>query len=310
MKHSYTAADQWPLKLALNAGIIRDIRHYIPPYHVQLYPTNRCSRDCSFCSCGKRDKRHQLNLTDIIWKIQYLKKFGAQAVTISGGGEPLLHPHINEIIMNLWRMGLDIGLVTNGDYLHVLDPRSLSSLTWIRISGSDEYEFDAKWWGDVAGPIVERRKNIAWSFSYVATKKFDVRNLDQYLWTAEHYNFTHVRVVGDLLHPDEVKAFIPDHKLLIWQPRKTPRRGAANCWVSLLRPVIGADGYIYPCCGVQYARKIPDRDNPEEMRMKAIPRPWVEQVPFDGSYCARCYYSDYNHFIENMRMPLEHRNFI
>lgn len=310
MKHSYTSADQWPLKLAKNSRIIRRLPVYVPPYHVQLYPTNKCNRNCSFCSCGKRDKSLELGFGDITFQIQKLAQYGTRAVTISGGGEPLLHPHINEIIRGMWNLGLEVGLTTNGDYLNVLDGRSLEILTWVRISGSDEYKFDAKWWLKIAQPIVTAYENIDWSFSYVLTKDNDPSNLDSYIYTAEKFGFSHVRVVADLLDPDTPETLDTKSEKVIWQPRKTPRKGAKECWISLLKPLLAADGFIYPCCGVQYAQDTPALDNPELFRMEPIPRPWVEQKPFTGSMCDKCYYSDYNDYISKIKSPVNHEFFI
>ena len=310
MKHSYTSADQWPLKLARNADIIKSLPVYVPPYHVQLYPTNKCNRNCSFCSCGNRDKTLELETNDILFDLQRLGEYGTRAVTISGGGEPLLHPEINQIIHVLWLSGFEVGLTTNGDYLNTLDDRSLQVLTWIRISASDEYKFDPKWWLRIAQPLVEKYQNIAWSFSYVLTKKFDHSNLDDYIYTADKFNFSHIRVVADLLDPDTAHDIDTKSKRVIWQPRKNPRKGAKECWISLLKPLLAADGHIYPCCGVQYAQDTPALDNPELFCMQDIPRPWVDQKPFPGEMCDRCYYSEYNDYISLIKTDVHHADFI
>ena len=310
MKHSYTSADQWPLKLARNADIIKSLPVYVPPYHVQLYPTNKCNRSCSFCSCGNRDKTLELKMGDILFDIQRLAEYGTRAVTISGGGEPLLHPEINQIIHGLWLMGLEVGLTTNGDYLNTLDDRSLQVLTWVRISASDEYKFDPKWWLRIAQPIVTEYQNITWSFSYVLTKNFDHSNFDDYIYTADKFKFAYIRVVADLLDPDASQIIDTDSKRVIWQPRKNPRKGAKECWISLLKPLIGADGFIYPCCGVQYAQNTPALDNPELFRMGQVPRPWVDQKPFPGEMCDRCYYSDYNDYISLIKSDVHHADFL
>jgi len=310
LKHSYTSADQWPLKLAKNPEIIRRLPVYVPPYHLQVYPTNKCNRNCSFCSCKNRDKSLELSFGDVVFQAQKLGEYGTRAVTISGGGEPLLHPHINEIIRGLWNIGFEVGLTTNGDYLNVLNDWSLSILSWVRISGSDEYGFDPKWWLKIAQPIIEKYQDVSWSFSYVATKKFDHSNLNDYIYTADKFNFSHVRVVWDLLDRGEPPVLETKSKRVIWQPRDNPRKGAKECWFSLIKPLLAADGYIYPCCGVQYARKNADLDNPKEFRMEKIPRPWVLQKPFNGELCERCYYSEYNDYISRIKQPVDHATFI
>ena len=44
-----------------------------------------------------------------------------------------------------------------------------------------------------------------------------------------------------------------DDKIVIYQGRKKFSRGSAKCLISLIKPLIGSDGNVYPCCGVQYA---------------------------------------------------------
>jgi len=312
MKHSYTSADQWPLKLARNADIIKSLPVYVPPYHVMLYPTNKCNRNCSFCCSGNRDKTLEFKTNDLLFKMQKLGEYGARSVSIAGGGEPLLHPEINQIIHGLWMMGLKVGIVTNGDYLNTLDERSLGMLTYVRISASDEYKFDPKWWLRIAQPIVTQNPYIGWSFSYVLTKKFDHSNLNDYIFTADKFKFSHIRVVRDVLDPN-----VPDDSIIetkskrvIWQPRRNPPKGAKECWVSLLRPLLAPDGYVYPCCGIQFAHDPPVRDNPETFRMGPIPRPWVDQKPFPGEMCDRCDYSEYNDYISLIKSEVQHEDFI
>ena len=81
----------------------------------------------------------------------------------------------------------------------------------------------------------------------------------------------------------------------------------------MLKPVISADGGIYPCCGVQYAQDPPGRDMVELMLMGTlddIDRIWKDQITFDGSVCTRCYYDDYNSALDLLTMSLSHKEFV
>ncbi|KKL64314.1 hypothetical protein LCGC14_2166230, partial [marine sediment metagenome] len=92
---SYSAASTFPAKL-LHQKVIKDGK--IIPIHPQIYITNRCNLNCSFCSCSDRQKTLEMKFDEVKEVIDILEDAGAKAITISGGGEPLLHPEINKII--------------------------------------------------------------------------------------------------------------------------------------------------------------------------------------------------------------------
>jgi hypothetical protein len=141
---------------------------------------------------------------------------------------------------------------------------------------------------------------------------------------ANEHNFTHVRIVGDLLDIEKsalrmnvarahlLGAGIDDGQV-IYQDRGTFVIGAEKCLISLIKPVVSADGGIYPCCGVQYAKDPPGLNYVESMRMgglEDIDQIWNEQKSFNGSRCVRCYYDDYNSALDMLTMPLSHAEFI
>jgi organic radical activating enzyme len=317
---SFTAASTLPAKLLQNLWVGTQVREgYIPPIHVQLNPTNRCNLKCGFCSCSGRDKKAELPLQAILEAMSRFASWGCRSVTITGGGEPLLHPDINALIRLLtivWRIA--VGLVTNGTQFHLLN--TAADLTWCRISSSDDREPD---WPGILNAIGEAPR-VDWAFSHVLTRKPDWERLCRLVSFANEHNFTHVRIVGDLLDIKEAascvreaKDFLKgqgiDDRLVIYQDRAEYVAGRKKCGISLLKPVLGADGGIYPCCGVQYAQDPPGRDLVASMRMgewEDIDRIWSAQRAFDGSVCTRCYYDPYNVALDLMATPLCHAEFI
>lgn len=102
------------------------------PSSVMIKLTNRCNLNCCFCSQG--DARNvDLNL-NIIKKL--LDEIGQYSVceVIYTGGEPLLYPHINEILMYGKRLGLHQILVTNGMNVDCITPEVFSLIDNIGIS--------------------------------------------------------------------------------------------------------------------------------------------------------------------------------
>ena len=322
--NSFTSASALPIKLLQNTVLVGSLhRGVVPPVHVQLNPTNRCNLKCSFCSCSDRDRGLQLELNGIVDTMEKFKKLGCMAVTITGGGEPLLHPEINVLLSILNReMGIKVGLVTNGTQFKNLS--SIHDITWCRISSSDDRE---PHWEDITKTI-QLAFWVDWAFSYVLTRNPDWDRLSRLVAFANNHDFTHVRIVSDILDDGMTRLMAEARKRLsnpnnhftrgsdnkvIYQDRTDYVPGRNRCGISLLKPVIGADGKIYPCCGVQYAQDPPGRDLVESMCMggiQDIDRIWRDQSAFDGSVCSRCYYDDYNSTLELLSTPLCHAEFI
>jgi len=317
---AYTAADTFPLKVLLN-DVIVDGR--IKPYHIQLYPTNLCNLNCSFCSCANRNKKDVLSLNTIKTIFDKAVICGCKAVTISGGGEPLLHPNINEIIKYIGSLGISVGLVTNGLSFYNIDPFVLNTyVTWCRISHSDTRKWDSKY-KRILVDIIMSCREVDWSFSYVVTADVSYEKIASVIQFANQYNFTHVRLVTDLLSIDSVDEmdcikeynieYNIDDTRVIYQGRKEYTRGFRHCLISLLKPIVNADGKLYPCCGVQYALNPSPRDCTEVMCMgdaMDIDLLYARQLYFDGSICDRCYYGEYNTLLYKLTSDIDHKEFV
>lgn len=314
---SYTSAGVFPVKLFLNDGIIKDGK--IVPFHVQLNPTNRCNLKCQFCSCASREKGLEMSLEDILKIMTLYARQGCKAVTITGGGEPLLHWQITEMIKQIYMLGMSVGLVTNGTQLKKLYS-SRWCVKWIRISFDDHRSFSPEFEAELDEAVVD---GIDWAFSYVVTANPNIYNLRKVIEFANSHNFTHVRIVSDLLDLQNAPSMdslkrkllemgIDDSKV-IYQGRKIFTKGRSKCLISLSKPVIGADGRIYPCCGIQYATEIPFLDYDESMCMGIgddISSIYKIQKYFDGSNCVRCYYDEYNEALELLTSKLKHLVFV
>jgi organic radical activating enzyme len=313
---SYTAASTAPLKI-LRGGIVGPGGRIVP-VHLQFNPTNRCNLKCSFCSCSNRQMREEMPLEEALRMIAEFARLGTRAVTITGGGEPLLHPGINEVIRGCRKLGMKSGMVSNGLELDALES---ADLEWLRISWSDDREMSKPFQATLKR-VVNRTPRTDWAFSYVLTRSPRLANLKAVMQVAADLNFTHVRVVSDLLDVDHVIPMdalredvcdSPGFELTILQGRKQWTRGARLCRVSLLKPVVGPDGGVWPCCGVQYASSDPSRDLTESMRMchwTDFEKLCREGRPFDGTLCDRCYYSAYNSTLDLLTRPLDHEDFV
>jgi len=337
IKISYASANiPFPAKILHHEKLIKSCKKkkYIPPIHIQLNPTNRCNFNCPFCSCSARDKKLELTYDEIIKTMKIGKKLGCESVTITGGGEPLMHQDINEIIDKIHKLGIEIGLVVNGTLLDRLKTKTLNRITWCRISSSDYLGNELKKigmnfeiWFDKIIESVETGRKVDWAFSHVVGEKPNYKLIGAIVNVANIFNFTHVRLVNDIFIADKltkqmnrIRNYLKkkkiDDSIVNYQDRSEWTRGTKYCYISLLKPVLGADGYWYPCCGTQYALANPARDYEKLMRMtekrldEGLKDIIENQKYFDGSICVKCYYHPYNQVLKIMLSEIKHEKFV
>lgn len=82
------------------------------PVQVHLVPIRRCNLDCGYCN-EYDDFSPPVPLATMLRRVDLLARLGTTLVTISGG-EPLLHPELDEIIARIRRHGMLAGMITNG----------------------------------------------------------------------------------------------------------------------------------------------------------------------------------------------------
>jgi MoaA/NifB/PqqE/SkfB family radical SAM enzyme len=314
---SFTSASILPIKVITNSEIVREVtNHNIVPYHIQINPTNKCSANCSFCSCKNRDKTIELSFTDAMQITNKFIDLGMCAVTITGGGDPLCWKPLEKYITELRRGLIKIGLVTNGKLFKKENDSFIRDLVWCRVSISDESDIE-----DIISKVEQLlRCDIDWAFSYVVTQNFDVLKLKRVIEFANEYKFTHVRIVNDIVGisndianvKNALKEYEVDLSKCVFQGRKEYTEGSHKCLISLLKPNIDPYGRVQPCCGIQYAFGDDYKDFPASTAMGEIEDIWKNQKCFIGSNCKKCYYSDYNVILNTLwdNSTVEHKDFV
>lgn len=309
--NSYVAAGSMPWKLIkLSDKIVRD---RLVPYHIQLNPTNRCNGNCAWCSCQLVDRTLELPLVEINSILQYFHGLGARAITITGGGEPTIHPNIYDILSKCGYLDLDVGLVTNGlKWRQGIDSIVNDLLTWLRISiinTSGNYDVN------IVRDICAKLPDVAVGISFTVVSDVNLVTADRICDVANEFeNITHIRFVQDILTPDRaamdrlVAHCTGRSAKAIFQYRDSYTCGVRDCRISLVKPVIDASGYVYPCCGVQYATDDVKR-MPESFRMCYWDKFHLTDV-YNGAKCKKCYYNEYNTVLRNLSGNIEHLNFI
>ena len=82
------------------------------PVLVHVIPTRRCNLACTYCN-EFDDVSQPVALEEMKRRLDILAGMGTSVITISGG-EPLLHPEIEEIIRHIRQRGMIAGMITNG----------------------------------------------------------------------------------------------------------------------------------------------------------------------------------------------------
>ena len=95
--------------------LVRGLVHTAHPLLVQIIPIRRCNIDCGYCN--EYDKVSPPVPGDVLKRrIDKLATLGTSVVAFSGG-EPMLHPDLDDLIRHIRARGMMAGLITNGYFL-------------------------------------------------------------------------------------------------------------------------------------------------------------------------------------------------
>jgi MoaA/NifB/PqqE/SkfB family radical SAM enzyme len=114
--------------------VIKAVASTDHPLLAHLIPIRRCNLACTYCN--EFDNFSKPVSTELmLQRVNKLGDLGTSVITISGG-EPLLHPDLDEIIRQMVRRRIVSGLITNG-YLLTADRiqrLNRAGLEWLQIS--------------------------------------------------------------------------------------------------------------------------------------------------------------------------------
>jgi MoaA/NifB/PqqE/SkfB family radical SAM enzyme len=104
------------------------------PLLAHIIPVRRCNLACTYCN-EFDDFSKPVPTDEMFRRIDKLGALGTAIVTISGG-EPLLHPELDEVIRRIRANGMIAGLITNGYFLvpDRIQRLNRAGLEWLQIS--------------------------------------------------------------------------------------------------------------------------------------------------------------------------------
>ncbi|HET9408880.1 MAG TPA: radical SAM protein [Candidatus Sulfotelmatobacter sp.] len=104
------------------------------PLLAHIIPVRRCNLACTYCN-EFDDFSNPVPTAEMFRRVDKLAALGTSVITISGG-EPLLHPELDEIIRRIRANGMIAGLITNGYFLvpERIQRLNRAGLEWLQIS--------------------------------------------------------------------------------------------------------------------------------------------------------------------------------
>jgi MoaA/NifB/PqqE/SkfB family radical SAM enzyme len=109
---------------------VRSVRKFVRglvdtehPLLVHIIPIRRCNIDCGYCNEYDQTSL-PVPLDEMKRRVAKLAELGTSVVAMSGG-EPMLHPDLDEIIRAIRADGMIAGLITNG---YLISPKRIQEL--------------------------------------------------------------------------------------------------------------------------------------------------------------------------------------
>jgi MoaA/NifB/PqqE/SkfB family radical SAM enzyme len=272
------------------------------PIYVRVKPINRCDHSCFFCVYSTRFRKNDRENhiisgmhTDMVHEdimptekmfeiLQDFSEMDVKAVTYSGGGEPLMHRDIVEIMKKTLEYNIDLSIITNGQMLLKQRAEVLSFAKWVRVSidytnsaqmsssrGVSEKHFDMvmqniRTFSRIKKPYCELGINyIIHRDNYEGIDEFakllkdcGVTNVRfSPMWTPDivEYHTPIADKVREQLH--RAALLIDDNFSLnttynIQSQVHAPSRAYSKCHFMQIVPVIGADQVVYACHNKAY----------------------------------------------------------
>ena len=104
------------------------------PLLAHIIPVRRCNLSCTYCN-EYDDFSKPVPTEQMFQRVDKLASLGTSVITISGG-EPLLHPELDDVIRRIRKNGMIAGLITNGYFLvpERIQRLNQAGLEWLQIS--------------------------------------------------------------------------------------------------------------------------------------------------------------------------------
>lgn len=337
--------DDLPLNYRFSAFKVLSLDNLKPefPLHFQMDLVGTCNNHCPFCFFRDeadnfndiernpiRKKRLDTNL--VLKTLDELKSRGVQAITLTGGGESLIHKDINLILEHIHKHDFELGIMSN---LNIMPDLELMRKTkWLRVSlDAATHESYQKIHGPGAGvtfkTVTDHMRSLAGhvdlGMSFLVCQD-NWREIKQAVELAHDIgvNYIQFKLVND---SDKSQSLLPhrgelmnlmDEALAFNQKQKNPveiidllgrisliekqPRLYRQCYIHYHTGIIGADAKLYLCCLLKYD----DHFCLGSLENSTINELWDGPLreklldEFDKEKCPSCFYEKTNEVIDYM----------
>ena len=265
------------------------------PIYVRVKPINLCNHHCWWCvyHAPEMSQMHkEMEVRDRIPKdklIELLDDFadiGVKALTFSGGGEPLIHPDIVQVMQHTLDNGIDLSIITNGSMLKGERAEVLAHAKWVRVSmdyscADELHRFrhvDGKQFNEIIDNIRNFAKIKHWScdlyvnfivhadncsrlFTFSSLlKECGVQNVRfSPMWVSPGFHEYHRKIAVQVQEQlDQIRDKLADKNFSVnttydlMSSAHNSFRTYHRCYFMQIVPVVGADLNVYACHNKAY----------------------------------------------------------
>jgi len=269
------------------------------PITCEIDPSNACNLHCSFCMYADYLKNHRekMSLSTFSYLISDLYKLKVRSITFTGGGEPLFHPLINEMIDLAHNLGFKLGLVTNGTFLHRLIHPEYFTFIRISIDSYDESSYRKVKGKNLFTKVISNVEYLISlgvtdvGLSYVICED-NCAGLEIAQNIANSLGVSYIQFKPAWTKNGTFKiADIKNSEDRAIVTSRYPATDNLPCLIAGLIGIIGADGKVYFCCQFRGNSDFVLGDLAENSFSEIWPRRYKKG--YDISKCPRCRYQNY-----------------
>lgn len=293
-------------KLAWHSEVVdrlRTGRHAAAPITVHFMPELRCNQRCAWCAYGHRaegdadpprrnealmsDRHLPLDVARLL--ISDLEGMGCRSIELTGGGEPLIWPHVDWFLERMADSPMQLALVTNGTALTPARAEAFGRTRWkwarVSIDAGDAAQYTAirrvpaahhqRAWEAVErlvelrdfGDDSERRVGVGFVVANASADGVYAACERAYDVDADNIRLSIPLGVEGQLDPERLaiareQAAVAEQQftglgltvvnLLAERAHHAPRQFYKRCITQEVLCVVGGDGCVYSCCTLAF----------------------------------------------------------
>ena len=291
----------------------------VMPVTCEIDPTNRCQLDCKYCMFKTlRDgvDKEDLDIGLYRYLLLDLQKIGVQSITFTGGGEPMLHPHFEEMVEFAEMLRFEYGLITNGLRLDKI--QRPDKFKFIRVSldaGTPETFFKLKFaraFDRIVDNIryaIDKRALVGISFVVNEINRNDIEAAQA---LANELNVAYIQFKPAWENGEPYTDYEISGDKVVIDTKRYKAVDRTPCAIAGLIGVVGADAKVYYCCQYRGDKRYCLGD----LRHATFPEIWSRRPALmpDIERCPNCRYMNYTraykHATEGGTLFFQHRKFL